>query len=136
MDRACEVCGTPIHTLPNSVEIDGAILQVCGNCAKLGREIRSMGGKGTPIRPAGSAQGSSLEPEYETDPDYSLLVREAREKMGLSQEALGRSINEKPSVIRLVETRRLKPDMILAQKLMHALKINLLVPSSELNRRE
>jgi putative transcription factor len=87
------------------------------------------------VRPTAS-QAASLEPDFEIDPDSGLLVREARERLGLSQEALGRMINEKPSLIRLIETKRLKPDMILARKLMHQLKINLVVPSSELNRRE
>jgi len=68
----------------------------------------------------------------EVDPDYHLLVRQAREKMGLSQEQLGKLLNEKPSVIRMVESKKLKPDTALSRKLMHELKINLLVSLSEL----
>jgi ribosome-binding protein aMBF1 (putative translation factor) len=45
-------------------------------------------------------------------------------------------LNEKLSVIRMVETGKLKPDTILARKLMHHLKINLLVPLSELEGRK
>ena len=71
-------------------------------------------------------------PELEVDPDYNVIVKQAREKMGLTQEALGRAINEKPSVISHVESKKLKPDPILARKLMHQLRVNLLVPSSEL----
>jgi len=70
--------------------------------------------------------------ELEIDPDYNIIVKQAREKMGLTQEALGRAINEKPSVISHVESKKLKPDPILARKLMHHLRVNLLVPSSEL----
>ena len=75
----------------------------------------------------------NMEPEFEVDPEYALTVRRAREKLGLTQEALGRTINVKPSVIHHVETGKMKPDMVLARMLMHSLKVNLLVPSSELD---
>jgi putative transcription factor len=83
--------------------------------------------RGPPVRK------TSTEPELEVDPDYNSIVKRARERMGLTQEALGRAMNEKPSVISHVESKKLKPDPILARKLMHHLKINLLVPSSELD---
>jgi len=128
----CEVCGSPIKTGPNSVEIDGAILRVCQSCSKLGRPVsvapriqRSIAPRHAPAR--------TFEPELEIDPEYTLIVRHAREKMGLTQEALGRIINVKPSVIHHIETGKMKPDMNLARTLMHQLKVNLLVPSSELD---
>ena len=62
-------------------------------------------------------------------------VKEAREKLGLSQEDLGRMLNEKLSVIRMVESKKLKPDVVLTRKFMHYLKVNLLVPMSELEGR-
>ncbi len=73
-----------------------------------------------------------IEPEYDVDPDYSLKIRQAREKQGLSQDQLGMLLNEKPSVIKMVESKKLKPDIALTRKLMHQLKINLLVSMSEL----
>jgi len=118
------------------VEIDGAVLRVCASCAKRGRPVRPqptavvVGVVPRPQRGAGTeAKG---EDELEVDPDYNVIVRQAREKLGLSQEALGKLINVKPSLISHVETKKLKPDMALARKLMHQLKINLLVPEAEL----
>ena len=73
------------------------------------------------------------EPRMDVDPDYGPIVKRAREKMGLTQEALGRAINEKPSVISHIEAETMKPDMILARKLMHHLKVDLLVPSDDLD---
>jgi uncharacterized protein (TIGR00270 family) len=74
------------------------------------------------------------EPDLEIDPDYGSIIRHAREKMGLTQEALGRAINEKPSVISHIESKTLKPDFVLASKLTHFLKVKILVSSSELER--
>jgi uncharacterized protein (TIGR00270 family) len=73
-----------------------------------------------------------VEPELEIDPDYNTIVKRARERMGLTQEALGRAINEKPSVISHVEARKIIPDPVLARKLMHHLKVKLLVSGTEL----
>jgi putative transcription factor len=148
MKAACEVCGSPLHASPNRVEIDGAVMVVCNNCARLGKQI----GPGAPARISVPTRMSApprirsnpmqgalrtmsqrpIEPEYEVDPDYSLKIRQAREKLGLSQEQLGNLLNEKPSVIKMVESKKLKPDVTLTRKLMHELKINLLVSLSEL----
>ena len=132
MTLTCEICGSTIKTSPNAVEIDGAVLRVCQSCAKLGRPV-SLAPALHRNMPTRHTSGMSFEPELEIDPEYTLIVRHAREKMGLTQEALGRMINVKTSVIGHIETGTMKPDMILARTLMHQLKVNLLVPSSELD---
>lgn len=129
-----------MKTGPNRVEIDGAIMVVCGTCAKLGRPVGGPVVRETRPNPVQSAfrpaQGPrSTSDEMDVDPDYNLKIRQAREKLGLSQEDLGRLLNEKPSVIRMVESRKLKPDVVLTRKFMHQLKVNLLVPVSELEGR-
>ena len=63
--------------------------------------------------------------------DFSTKIRQAREKLGLTHEDLGKKINEKSSVIGKLETGKMSPDNILAAKLEHALKIKLLTPISE-----
>ncbi|MDA4112627.1 MAG: multiprotein bridging factor aMBF1 [Thaumarchaeota archaeon] len=137
MKAACEVCGGPIRTAPNRVEIDGAVMVVCNGCSKLGRSVSGPILREThavrPIQQANYRPAPKVaEPEYEIDPDYNVMIRQAREKMGLSQEDLGRILNEKPSVIRMVESKKLKPDPVLTRKLTHHLKVTLLIPLSEL----
>ncbi len=144
MKAACEVCGSPLRASPNRVEIDGAVMVVCNNCAKLGKQVGPAPFKPAPMpartvfkglrssapRPAPVAV--AVESDYDVDPDYHLMIRLAREKLGLSQEQLGKLLNEKPSVIKMVESKKLKPDATLTRKLMHELKINLIVSLSEL----
>ena len=134
LKAACEVCGSPLRSAPNRVEIDGAVMMVCANCTRLGRVVGGAVVRTHHVAPmqATYKPAQSKEPEYEIDPDYHLKIRQAREKMGLSQDQLGMMLNEKLSVVRMVETRKLKPDPLLARKFMHHLKINLLVPLSEL----
>ena len=129
---SCEVCGSPTKTA-FSIEVDGAILRVCQNCSRLGRPVHVGPPGRRPAPPVRASAARGIEVELDIDPGYALTVRRAREKLGLTQEALGRMINVKPSVIHHVETGKMKPDMILARTLMHSLKVNLLVPSSELD---
>ncbi|MEM2144838.1 MAG: helix-turn-helix domain-containing protein, partial [Candidatus Jordarchaeaceae archaeon] len=60
-----------------------------------------------------------------------LIVRRAREKIGLSHEDLGRKIAEKVSVIKKVENEKIVPDQKLAEKLERALGIKIVVPLIE-----
>jgi len=133
MALTCEICGRTIKTPPSRIKIDGAVLQVCQSCAGRGTPQAPPAPRPILLRPGPPVRKTYAEPELEVDPDYNSIVRHAREKMGLTQEALGRAINEKPSVISHVESKKLKPDPVLARKLMHHLKINLMVPSSELD---
>ena len=125
------------------MEIDGAIMKTCGNCARMGRPVggatraRATPGHTSPVQMAQraySSQRPAIEPEYQLDEDYHVKVRQAREKMGVSQEELGRLINEKPSVIRLIESKKLMPDTVLTRKLMHHMKLNLLVSASDVEK--
>jgi putative transcription factor len=144
MKAACEVCGSPLRASPNRVEIDGAVMVVCNNCARLGKPLGPVAPLASPgafrmrpgpLQPFQRRQAPIPRPaeaDFEVDPEYNVIIRQAREKLGLSQEQLGSLLNEKPSVIKMVESKKLKPDMTLTRKLMHELKVNLLVSLSEL----
>jgi putative transcription factor len=62
---------------------------------------------------------------------YDSKIRQAREKLGISHEELGKKLNEKSSVLRKIETGKMVPNNMLVTKLEHALKIKLLVPVAE-----
>lgn len=142
--RVCEVCGQPIRGTPHSVIIDGGKFTVCNNCARLGTPVAKPAAPAKPILKPLNIPKHALtpkprtpnpilrEPELELRPDYNIVVKQAREKLNLSQEELGRKINEKPSLIRLIETGRLKPNDALASKVKHFLRVDLFVSVEEL----
>ncbi len=66
----------------------------------------------------------------ELEEGFSAKIRQAREKLGLSHEDLGKKMNEKVSFLRKIETGKMTPDNVLATKLERALKIKLIVPAS------
>jgi putative transcription factor len=57
--------------------------------------------------------------------DFSTRIREARMGLDLSQEELGKQLNEKWSVINKLETGDMRPDDKLVAKLERALDITL-----------
>jgi len=138
----CEVCGRKIHGNPIRAEIEGAKLTVCIECSKHGRIIREeeiefrQRTLKKPLTPIPFIQKKKpaqarVEITQEVVEGYDAKIRQAREKLGLSHEELGKKINEKASVLSKLETGKMAPNNLLVTKLEHALKIKLLVPIKE-----
>ena len=121
----CEICGNSLTGRALFIQIEGAKLKVCSSCAKLGSPVSDKKIKKMEIKKTSRYVEETL---LELRKDYFKVIKQEREKLDLSQEQFGRRINEKPSVIRLLESGKLKPDDSLAKKLEHALKIKLLLP--------
>jgi putative transcription factor len=138
----CEVCGRKIYGKPYRAVIEGAKLTVCSECAKHGTttweeptpKIPTSKPKTMPRSPRTYSK-KQTETIIGTSPElvrnFDHRIRQAREKLGLSHEDLGKKINEKVSLLRKIETGKMMPDNKLATKLEYALKINLLTPITE-----
>jgi len=138
----CEVCGHKIYGKPQRVIIEGAKLTVCSQCAKHGTahweeptpKMKMPKPKATlpPLRTQSKKPSEiRVDASLELVENFDMKIRQAREKLGLTHEELGKKINEKVSVLRKIETRRITPDNKLAAKLEHALKIKLIAPSPQ-----
>lgn len=131
----CEICGNPIRGELQVILIDGAKLRVCSNDAKLGTPIKeTVQQSGFVPRRVSSPlipKFDILEDELELREDFGVAIKNAREKMGLSQDQLAAKINERASLIRHLETGKMKPDDMLAKKLERFLKINLYVAADD-----
>jgi putative transcription factor len=143
----CEVCGRKIREAPSRVIIEGAKLTVCTECSKHGKTTwEEPKPSSTPIRQAVTSYGTptagpiqikkkTIAPKVDTSEElvenYAEVIREARERLGLSHEDLGKKINEKESLLRKIETGKMAPNDQLISRLEHTLKIRLLVPVSQ-----
>jgi putative transcription factor len=76
-------------------------------------------------------QAPTVDTSSELVEDFDMRIRQARENLGISHEELGRRINEKVSLLRKIETGKMKPDNRLATLLEHTLKVKLIVPAKE-----
>lgn len=138
----CEVCGRQIFGAPVRAVIEGVNMTVCAKCGKLASgywtpkpQPRLRAKRGTmrqPLQPVTRRKPSvTVNEAFELVPDLPQQVRQAREQLGLSHEDLGRKIREKVSVLRKIESGKMVPDLALAERLEHTLKITLRVPPSE-----
>jgi len=137
----CEVCGRRIIGPPYKAVIEGAKMLVCGECVKLGsvyweektepRMKKVSKRLPQPVLAPRKQPSITVEESVELIHDFGAKVRQARERLGLSHEDLGKKISEKVSVLRKIESGKMTPDNLLTEKLQHALKIKLLVPVSE-----
>lgn len=126
----CELCGATIYGRVQTIEVDGAILSVCDKCARFGEKVV--------LRQSPPVKRSTMvtrEPMFDENlvvsEDYYILIKKAREALGLTQEELGRKLGEKTSVISKLETGKLKPSIPLAKKIEHILKIKILEEAPE-----
>jgi len=139
----CEVCGRKIFGKPLKVIIEGAKLTVCTDCSKHGKIIweEDPAPKTAAVKAKASFSPAQFQIKKAPPPrvdtslelvhDYDAVIRQAREKIGLSHEELGKKINERVSVLKKIETKKMTPDNALATKLEHTLKVKLIVPAKE-----
>ena len=141
----CEVCGRSILGKPNRMIIEGAKMIVCSSCVKFSsstwhpEEVNPSFGadQSSPSRKVFSSPrriraNSNLDSNLELVDGFPTIVREARERLGLDHDTLGRKIREKVSVIQKVELGKFNPDTALARKLEHELRIKILLPPEQI----
>jgi putative transcription factor len=133
------MCGAPIQGPPRTVRIEGALLDVCGMCAKYGTEVQKPQ-KAPPTRgggPAASRPIAQATPvrrrrdvldliEGEIVEDYGERIRNARMERGLSQKDLALELKEKELLIKKLEKGDLIPEDDVRIKLEKALSIRLI----------
>ena len=128
----CEICGKPVsETNPTRAKIEGSVVVVCKECAKLGTiqkappkpKFRKNKKEKSNVQPKRNYRND--EPTEELIENYNTAVRNARESKNWSREDLGRKINERVSVINRIESGKMTPDNKLTKKLEKALNITL-----------
>jgi putative transcription factor len=133
------VCGSVINGPPKRIVLEGTRLIVCSECSVLGEPdlkpqveptVKPKPAKAQPVRLGPSRLPKEFE-ELDIVDDFSERIRDAREKMGMTQKDLAKMVKERLSIIQKLEIGKMVPDMRLARMLEHALKIKLLTPRSE-----
>jgi putative transcription factor len=128
----CDMCGKEDRLF--IAEVEGTELKVCKNCASFGK----LKGAAKSLQPEKKSKKKeqnidNLHKEEQKKEiilrimqGYGLIVKNAREKLGLKQEELAKKINEKISIVHSIETERHEPSISLAEKIEHHLHIKLI----------
>lgn len=125
----CEICGRDAVT-QNIIEIEGAQMSVCMNCARGKKVIDRIGPDPAPERGQWQRPRPSAE-ERELVDGYGTLIRHTREGMGLSLKVIAEKINEKESTLLRVEEEKMRPSDMLMRKIERELGIKLTESSAQ-----
>ncbi|MFH1399635.1 MAG: multiprotein bridging factor aMBF1 [Candidatus Woesearchaeota archaeon] len=119
----CELCGSEIEA-PISVDVDGALLGVCGKCSRFGKVIKHA----RVIAPARPVPKKIVpaEPEFVVVADYAKRIRNKREEMGLKQEDFAKLIHQRESLLGKLENGSFEPSIDMCKKLENILSIKLI----------
>jgi uncharacterized protein (TIGR00270 family) len=133
----CELCGKNANE-GFRVRLEGSVVSACEGCSKLGEvvsKVRAEAPKPKPkpkaALPDANAPEIQKEVEYELIEGYGAKVKAAREKRNLSQEDLGKILNEPHSLVHRIELGKYEPSPDMARKFEHKLGIKLLVRHTE-----
>ncbi len=124
----CDMCGQELEVL-FLTEIEGTKLNVCKNCSRYGKIIKSVSERVEQEKKKFAEKFTKpSQPELieYIVPDYSRRVRAAREKLGMMQEAFAKKISEKESLLNKIERGSMEPSIPLAKKLEKILGIKLI----------
>ncbi len=125
---SCDICGKGSEEM-YYVIVEGAHMTVCEKCSRgnviVGKVETQAQYKQKYYADSGMGNGD------EVTENYGIVIRSAREKIGLTLEQFGLKINEKESSLRRVEEGKMLPTVELTAKLEKELGIKLTAPSEK-----
>ncbi len=147
----CEMCGSETDKLIK-IKVDGAILNVCSQCAKFGTPVEEKKfnkisenitikfpekkinvvtykkpfKKVIPKKVKNNNRNNNDIENLEVVEDYAAIIRNKREQLSLTQEDLAKKIFQRKNVLSNIERGELMPDIETAKKLEKALNVKLL----------
>jgi|SRR3989344_5108303 len=114
---SCDMCGKETGLV--TAEVEKVEMKVCQNCARFGTIKRRA--DAAPLQ----QKKMHSEPTFKVKAAYAVVLRQAREKQGLSQEDFARFLQEKESIVAKWEQGRMQPSVEVARRLEKTLGVML-----------
>jgi len=116
----CETCGKNVGQLLRAV-IEGSHVYVCNTCSKHAEAVEEA----RPIQRSMKIKQKITISESSINPEFSYIIKNAREKSGMTRKQVAEKIKEKESAIERIE-RGNTPEEKVARKLEKILGIKIL----------
>lgn len=121
----CDICGA--KGVLFNVEMEGSRLVACSSCSAYGKVINKVSVSNVDSEPVVSkVKVVRQEPVILVVKNYNSLIKNKRERLGLTQEELAKKLNEKESLIQQIEAKKIEPSVKVAEKLEKLLGLKLL----------
>ncbi|MUN28604.1 multiprotein bridging factor aMBF1 [Sulfuracidifex metallicus] len=134
----CELCGEPIHGKGTTVLYEGSVITVCSSCyskiAKYSKPAPNPAPRQEIHKPKQFVPATSSKPKYnlsedlEIADDYYRLIKQARERLKMTQFQLAQKLKVSENIVKRFELGKLKPTLDQAKSLEKILGIKLIVP--------
>ncbi|KKM99718.1 hypothetical protein LCGC14_1145020 [marine sediment metagenome] len=139
-DKECPICGGIIWGRGQRVLLEGTKITVCQNCAQHGIILHEpllnrskththYSIKARPSKRKGIKK--TLIDDLEIVPEFAKKIKNVRNLLGLNQDQFAQKLNEKPSLLRRIETGKVEPTIKLAKKIQEVYNIILLQKSDD-----
>lgn len=127
----CELCGNE-YSICKPAIVDGVKMMLCQNCMKHGKMTKEVKNTSTRVNDQilSRIKRQKVKDVYkgmnrELVNNFGDIIKNAREKMGLTREKLGFNIGERTITIAKIEKGDLRPSDKIAEKLEKELSITL-----------
>jgi len=120
----CEICGREI-SWGYLVEIEGARLVACAECAERGVIIRRISDRPRDKKAPRRREEGTGEKEFVLVQDYGRRIRSARQGSGMTLEELAKKLHVREGYLRKIEDEELVPTDDLARRLEKILGVQL-----------
>ncbi len=139
-DKECPVCGGIIWGKGQKVLLEGTKITVCQNCAQHGDKLPKPPSSRFKKEPHPSIKTLHTKrkviKQYIIDdlvlvPEFATKIKNVRNSLGLNQDQFAQKLNEKPSLLRRIETGKIEPTIKLAKKIQELYNIKLVQKDNE-----
>ena len=124
----CELCGKETDEV-YTILIEGTKLHVCKDCSRYGKIIdvkRNHSVEQNIKRKAVRHTKEREERLFSLVPNFSEIIREKREKLGLKQKEFAKALSIKESLLHKIETGSFEPSLNLARKFEKLLNVKII----------
>jgi len=135
LDKQCPICGGLIWSKGQKVLIEGAKITVCESCAHYGLKVEEKQYRkerviSPPKKRNNISKQFSSKKDYIDDieivKDYASIIRKARNSLELNQDQFAQKLNERPSLLRRIESGKVAPTIKLAKKIEQVYHLKIL----------
>ena len=128
----CELCGNDCGGRCRPAEVDGVRMMLCPACMRHGHGVKEVRDPTIKVQQSLLRRSRRIKQKdvyegmnRELVPDWAEIIKQARQKKGLTRERLGFKIGERTVTISKIENGELRPSDKVATKLEKELSITL-----------
>ena len=125
--KYCDLCGAPIRGKGHTVVYEGGVVTVCDSCyARIAKYAKPYREEKVQVKQK-VQQKSREEKELMVIDDYAMVIKNARERLKMTQKELADKLRVSENIIKRFESNKLKPTIEQAKALERILGVRLVV---------